>query len=573
MKIMKLLKNLPLITLFMVLGCNPAWATVGRVLYTMGNVTVEKPAEAYLRRGDTVDAGDVIVTGKRSYVQVKLDDGSKIAIRPSSRFTIEEVEMPATATTPAIGAGTSLRASFSLQRGGFRTITGRIAKRNPGAYRVTTPSAIIGVRGTNYSARYCQGDCGTSPAQSVDDGLYIGVSDGTVSMSNNGGELDLATNQYGFAQNFNTPPERLIAPPSALTSDGLAAALEEEEEGEDSDEGDESEDSDESSDSDDSSDSEESSDDDSTSEDSSSDESAEESEDLASQFSSSEDVAEVASTADETTVTGTTTTVTEADQEITATTESGAAVDLTDGGSSAVTQPLAFALSGLTESGNSPSVETDTGGNLVGFQSGSSSTTDDATNGSTATTVSYAIGTASTFNAGNDSVTSVKWGRWSEGVAEQIVESSTSQLDLSGSSLHWILAPTEDLPTQEITGTASYVLVGNTDPTDNQGNIGVLGSADLMANFTTSTVTNHLQLGINNQVWTASGDGQITTRLFSGLYSTVAVDGSSGGTGSFAGAFTNFSSTTLPGGAGMTYDLSNGTININGAAVFNRSDD
>ena len=232
MRILKVssLKALGLAALISALISMPAFANVGRVLYTFGAVTVEKPAISVLSRGGNIEEGDVIVTGPKGYAQIKLADGTKIAIRPDSRFVIEALEAPATATMPAIGAGTALRASFNLQKGGFRTITGGIAKRDPAAYQVSTPSAVIRVRGTNYMARICSANCGGG----TDDGLYVGVSDGGVTLSNGAGSLNLSNDQFGFAANFNTPPARLTAPPSSLQDEGLAV-LEETSEDDESD--------------------------------------------------------------------------------------------------------------------------------------------------------------------------------------------------------------------------------------------------------------------------------------------------------------------------------------------------
>ena len=207
-----------------------AQASVGRVLFKYGNVTVDSVNARLLRQGATVDEGDVIVTGPKGYVQLLLDDGTKIAIRPNSSFEIEALEMPATATAPAVGAGITLKASFKLQKGGFRTLTGRIAQQDPSVYQVTTPAAIIGVRGTNYSTRLCAGDCGSG-----DDGLYVGVSEGAATLTNSAGELDIPTNAYGFAENFNTPPQRLLSPPASLQEEGSISleASDDDEEGSD----------------------------------------------------------------------------------------------------------------------------------------------------------------------------------------------------------------------------------------------------------------------------------------------------------------------------------------------------
>ena len=98
----------------------PAWAVVGRVIYTLGIVTVENPVTSPLPQEitggpfSTLNEGDVIVTGPKAYAQLKLADGTKIAIRPDSRFVIDALEAPATASHPAIGAGVNLRARFSL---------------------------------------------------------------------------------------------------------------------------------------------------------------------------------------------------------------------------------------------------------------------------------------------------------------------------------------------------------------------------------------------------------------------------------------------------------------------------
>ncbi|MFT4797893.1 MAG: hypothetical protein ACJAXW_003218 [Candidatus Azotimanducaceae bacterium] len=539
------LKALGLAALMSAMISMPAFANVGRVLYTFGAVTVEKPAISVLRRGGNIEEGDVIVTGPKGYAQIKLADGTKIAIRPESRFVIEALEAPATATTPAIGAGTALRASFNLQKGGFRTITGGIAKRDPTAYRVSTPSAVISVRGTNYMARICSANCGGG----TDDGLYVGVSDGAVSLSNGAGSLNLSNDQFGFAANFNTPPARLIAPPTSLQDDGLGV-LEGAAEEESGDEGSGSSEP--------------------SGSETSGDESGSESEgDSASSVASSRSGA--VSTKATTTAAGGTTTTTKTgpdegdlDREIIAVGSDGQPVDLTGGEETSVPRGLAFVVAGraIGVNANGETFTFDEDNNLAGF--------DDVASEGLPT--SYALGDAVNRNVGFDPVSAIKWGRWGGGVATQSTAGEVTNLDLNNESLHWVsIDQDEVIPTQAITGSASYTLVGNTDPTDNLGNVGILGSASLSADFTNATVQSSLQLGINSQNWTATGSGAITTNIFNGLYGTVSVDGDVGATGSFGGAFGGFGTSGVPTGAGMTYQLSNGTATVSGAAVFNNA--
>ena len=546
-----------------------AQASVGRVLFKYGNVSVDSANARLLRRGAMVDEGDVIVTGPKGYVQLLLDDGTKVAVRPNSSFEIEALEMPATATSPAIGAGKTLRASFKLQKGGFRTLTGRIARQNPSAYRVTTPAAVIGVRGTNYSTRMCAGDCGAG-----DDGLYVGVSEGGVTMTNGAGELDIPKNSFGFAQNFNTPPQRLLSPPTSLQEEGsisLEASDDDEEDSDDGDSGDAdsgegSEESSDDSGSDDSSD--ESGDDGSSSEagstggeDAGESGGSEESrsEEMASEFGGGAPPVDAAPSAGR----ETTPTITEEPQrEITAEGEGGQQVDFTDG-QEILTRTAGLALSaGGVASGintNYDQVAFDEGDNLATF------TDIDSSN----TTVTFDIGTAANTNTGFDPTGSLKWGRWAAGTATLTTDTSTSDIDLSESSLHWVLAPMSTNPDRVITGSADYTLVGNTDPTDNLGNRGFLGSASLSADFTNNEVHSDIQLGIADQVWTASGTGDITANLFNGMYSTVSVSGGdSTGSGSFGGVFSN-STTGVPGAAGLSYQLNDESRTVSGVAVFN----
>jgi hypothetical protein len=614
--IMKLAKlaTAGLLTLLLIAGplSSSAQASVGRVLFKYGNVTVDSANARLLRQGATVDEGDVIVTGPKGYVQLLLDDGTKIAIRPNSSFEIEALEMPASATAPAVGAGITLKASFKLQKGGFRTLTGRIAQQNPSVYQVTTPAAIIGVRGTNYSTRLCAGDCGSG-----DDGLYVGVSEGGATLTNSAGELDIPKNAYGFAENFTTPPQRLLSPPVSLQEEGSISLEASDDDEESSDDGDSEE-----GDTDGESDSDEGKSDDSDSEDGGSDDegSAEEggseeggSEEVGSEENSNEEGSPDQSGADDgadsgassdggadqsgaddggqvdgsagagyeevasefgggtppvpaapatgTVTVNTTTAPEEPEREIVAEGAGGQVVDITDGQNVVIrTAGLALSVGGVASGINTDFDQAafDEDNNLARFSDVDSS---DAT-------VIYDVGSASITNTGFDPTGSLRWGRWTAGTGTLDSDTTTSDIDLTESSLHWVIAPLSTNPDRVITGSAEYLLVGNTDPTDDLGNRGVLGSASLFADFTNSIVESDVQLGIAGEVWTASGSGAITSNLFNGLYSTVTVNGGSGASGSFGGIFSD-STAGVPGAAGLSYQLTNSSRTVSGVAVFN----
>ena len=225
---------------------------------------------------------------------------------------------------------------------------------------------------------------------------------------------------------------------------------------------------------------------------------------------------------------------------------------------------------------NDPSqYQLDASNNLTGFDSSLP-----LRNGPIAAT--YGIGTSSNVDTGFDSMTVLRWGRWSGGAAEvTIAGTPTGSLDLASQSLHWVSGPESGVPAaMPITGVANYSLVGNTNPTDNFGNVGVLGSASFVADFTNLLVTSTLSLDINNSNWTATGIGNIgdatsavPAHMFDGIYNSVVINGVAGGTGVFSGFFSqpgNTSDPSFPGGVGMTYTLQGPSagIAVSGALVF-----
>lgn len=179
------------------------------------------------------------------------------------------------------------------------------------------------------------------------------------------------------------------------------------------------------------------------------------------------------------------------------------------------------------------------------------------------------VDNASTFNKGADPETGFEWGRWASGsfTAEPGPSGSNETVTLAGQeSVHWVYGlPLDGDPLADITGSALYSLVGNTEPTDNEGNIGVLGVADLFVNFTESMVNLNLGLTINGNNWQASGEGAF---LPGGAFEGSGLNGSitsqsgpngviNGGVfnGSFSPNIVDVGGNSLPAGAGFTYGL------------------
>ncbi|MCH9026177.1 MAG: FecR domain-containing protein [Proteobacteria bacterium] len=216
----------------------------------------------------------------------------------------------------------------------------------------------------------------------------------------------------------------------------------------------------------------------------------------------------------------------------------------------------------------------DAGNNLEGFVGPHP----DATGG--VVRANFAIGAAGNAETGFDSVTMLRWGRWSGGMASITLDTGAdASQDLSQQSLHWISGPEwMTPPVIPLSGAVDYSLIGSTSPTNNLGEIGVVGSATFLADFTNMQVFNTLNLNIGQSIWVASGSGDIGARAglpahqFSGFYNNVTVDGFSTDFGFFSGFFSdpgNTSDPSLPGGVGLTYTLFDDLSQwVSGALVF-----
>jgi hypothetical protein len=119
---------------------------IGRITVMRGRLTAtgDDGATRTLRRRSYVRQGDTLSTSANGGAQVKFNDGAQIALRRDSSLKIDEYNWKG-------AEDGSEKAVMSLVKGGFRTITGAIGNTNKSNYRVSTPFATIGIRGTHYA--------------------------------------------------------------------------------------------------------------------------------------------------------------------------------------------------------------------------------------------------------------------------------------------------------------------------------------------------------------------------------------------------------------------------------------
>lgn len=126
-----------------------AWSAAGKTLFVTGDVFVMTPKKIQqkLTRGAEVNAGDLIKTGPTGFTQILMDDGGRLTLRADSQLKITEFEYNKKSS------GHSLMTLFS---GSMRAVTGWIGHNDRNNYKIKTPTATIGIRGSD-------GNIGFSP--------------------------------------------------------------------------------------------------------------------------------------------------------------------------------------------------------------------------------------------------------------------------------------------------------------------------------------------------------------------------------------------------------------------------
>ena len=224
--IAKMTKSLALcLSTVLLMGSFPAAMAqeAGSVVFAKGEVSAERQPPEALVKGDAIRTNDTVVTGDASRAQLLMLDGAKIAMRPNSRLRIDEFSYTAPATSGATITSSNDKSVMNLVKGGFRTITGAIGKQNEADYEVRTAVGVLGIRGTDYTAVFCNGDCdwvpGVAAGAAIPDGLYLGVTAGVIVFRTATTTIELKAGEYAFIPLDEPEPQRLNSPPAVLLDD------------------------------------------------------------------------------------------------------------------------------------------------------------------------------------------------------------------------------------------------------------------------------------------------------------------------------------------------------------------
>jgi hypothetical protein len=134
-------RGLPLALL---LACTAAAAAdVGQIKIAKGEVAVDRGGKSMPAQvGMSLAAADVLRTGADGSVGITMRDNSLLSAGPNSVLVLERFEFD-----PTTHQG---RFDSRLERGTLAVVSGRLARQSPESMTVRTPSAVLGVRGTDF---------------------------------------------------------------------------------------------------------------------------------------------------------------------------------------------------------------------------------------------------------------------------------------------------------------------------------------------------------------------------------------------------------------------------------------
>jgi hypothetical protein len=166
----------------------PSWAAdpaVAQVKLVQGEVQITS-ASGHTRQpavGEAVHVGDLITTGPGSELHAQWSDGAYLAARARSRIRVDAFRFQGDAQDVSW---------ITLLQGGLRLVSGWIGKVHRPGFRLKTPVATIGIRGTDFELQHLD-PTDDAPAEEI--GTHILVLEGATVLHNDSGEVNVDEGQ------------------------------------------------------------------------------------------------------------------------------------------------------------------------------------------------------------------------------------------------------------------------------------------------------------------------------------------------------------------------------------------
>lgn len=118
-------------------------ADIGLVKVAKGSVQIQRGATKIPATvGTGLQQADVVITGADGSAGITFTDNSLVSVGPNSVFAIDKYHFD---TTTHAG-----EFEGNLKQGRLAAVSGKMVKQSPDSMKIRTPSAIMGVRGTEF---------------------------------------------------------------------------------------------------------------------------------------------------------------------------------------------------------------------------------------------------------------------------------------------------------------------------------------------------------------------------------------------------------------------------------------
>ena len=190
----------------------PASSGVGQVTHLSGTLVGRMEGQLQprlLANRSAISPGETLATQGDTYARVKFNDGTEVVLRPNTQFKIEAYVFDE--KEPAKD-----NIIFGLLKGGLRSVSGLMSKRNRDKIQYTTATATVGIRGTHFGMLMCSADCANIPTVTgvmPADGLHVDVAAGQIVVTNSAGSQTINPGQFGYVPSATAPPA--IVPPAS----------------------------------------------------------------------------------------------------------------------------------------------------------------------------------------------------------------------------------------------------------------------------------------------------------------------------------------------------------------------
>ncbi len=131
------------IALLLAGGPSAAAGEAGMIKVARGSVAVERAGKRVsVTVGDRVMSADRVITGADGAVGIVLRDSTRLSAGPNSVLSLDKYSFDSTTHAGEIDA--------SVRQGTLSVISGKVAAASPEKVTFRTPTATLGVRGTEF---------------------------------------------------------------------------------------------------------------------------------------------------------------------------------------------------------------------------------------------------------------------------------------------------------------------------------------------------------------------------------------------------------------------------------------